>query len=146
LTKGDRPASIRWFVALFLLAALSAFVDGMRDLERTAVHLTERVPEVGYSHDATIIILSARLSIALIPTALIWFFASSVARWLATAFALGKLINLPEVTALVFAGDDVSPLFAVSLVAALASVAFLFTQGSRRYFSRREEPDLAAFD
>jgi hypothetical protein len=133
---GPRPAAIRWFAALFLLAALLAYGDGLRDLVRTADYLAAYIPGVAFDRDRVIVILSARLSIALIPVALVWFFASNMARWLATIMAAGKLLNLPAALVLIMQGEAVAPLWLASLLFGLAAVASLFTTDARRWFTK----------
>ncbi len=133
-------------MTLFIVAALLAFADGMQHLDRNAVYLAERVPELAWSRDAVIVTLSARLSIALIPTALVWFFASNFARWMVTVIGVGKLINVPAAVRIAEAGNAISPYWAASLIVGLIAVALLFTPDARRYFSRRREVNAAVFN
>lgn len=140
-----RPRTIRLFAILFFAQALFAYADGMRDLDRVMRDLSSRIPDMGFDHDMVIVILSARLSIALIPIALIWFMRANFARWFVVIITLGRLINLPEAIALLKSGGAFSPYGLVSNGLAAVAVAFLFTPSARRWF-RREDIVAAAFE
>lgn len=141
-----RPRAIAWFAVLFLCSALSTFLLGMHDLDAAVAEVTMRLPGVPSTRDAAIVFLSARLSIALIPTLLVWFRASNFARWMVTLLALGRLVAVPDAWRVIADGQPISPLWLAGMVLAFAAVPFLFTPASRRYFSRQPEPDLAVFD
>lgn len=140
-----RPWSIRLFAALFLLSALIAFVDGLRDWQKLAVLMQVHVPEITWTWDALVVLLSARLSIALIPVALVWFLASRFAQWLVTIMALGKLVNVPGAIALVRDGSALDPAWAASLVLSLIAALLLFTPASRDWFRTKGEDRVAVF-
>ena len=141
-----RPLSIRLFAAFFLSSALIAFVDGLRDWEKLALLMQVHVPEMAWTWDAVVVLLSVRLSIALIPVALVWFLASRFAQWLVTIMALGKLFNLPDAIALVRAGAPLDAAWAASLVLSLVAVALLFTPASREWFRTKGEDRVAVFN
>ena len=65
-----------------LAAALIAFVDGMRDITGYQAMMSANVPQFVWTRDAVIVMLSARLSIALIPIAMVWLSAVRFARWI----------------------------------------------------------------
>ncbi|OJW73919.1 MAG: hypothetical protein BGO57_02135 [Sphingomonadales bacterium 63-6] len=134
-----RPASIRLFALLFLAQAVCSFINGMRHIDREAIYLGSRISEIQFDHDGMIVILSARLSIALIPIALIWFLRAKFARWLVTLMALGGVVNVPEAIAIVQSGGDISPLWLAATVLKPLSVAFLFTRSAHRWFARKDE-------
>ena len=139
------PWSIRLFAALFLLSGLIAFVDGLHDWQKLAAMLQARVPEITWTWDALVVLLSARLSIVLIPVALVWFLASRFAQWLVTIMALGKLINVPGAIALVRAGSPLDPAWTASLVLSQIAVLLLFTPAARHWFRTKGEDRVAVF-
>lgn len=131
--KTRRPFSIRLFAVLFLVQASCSFIDGMRDLHREADYLESWLPGLRLDHDAMIVILSARLSIALIPISLIWFLRAKFARWLVTLMALGSLISIPTAAAM----GLLSPLWLAAMVLKPLAVALLFTRSAHGWFTRR---------
>lgn len=146
IRKGPRPLAIRVFAAAFLASAIVAFCDGLWDIPAQAAMMAQEVPQITWSRDAIIVMLSARLSIALIPIMLVWLLAANFARWMVTVLALGKLINLPDAVRLVAGGADVDVAFATSLGLGLLAVAMLFTPGANRWFAKAEEADPAVFE
>jgi hypothetical protein len=95
--------------------------------------------------DGTIVAISVRLTVALIPVALVWFFASPFARWMVVVMAVGRFaINLPETIETVLSGDPLRPTFTAAQVLALCGAALLFHPSAKRWFSR-EKPDAAVF-
>lgn len=141
-----RPVSINSFAAAFIAAALIAFLDGLWDIPALEALLRESVPQVAWSRDAVIVTLSARLSIALIPVAMVWLCAVRFARWMVTVMALGKLVNLPEGARLVAEGGALDSAWLVSLTLGLAAVSMLFTPASNRWFAGEQEADPAIFE
>lgn len=146
IRKGPRPLTIHLFAAAFLASAVIAYLGGLWGIEKQMALFEANVPELDWSEDAVIVILSARLSIAFIPVALVWLFASRVARWLVTVLGLGKLINVPQAVELVADGEALDPTWTASLVLALLAVAMLFLPASNRWFALGEEIDPATFD
>lgn len=140
-----RPVSITLFAVLFLGAALIAFADGLRDLSAQQAYLARTIPQIAWSRDWVVVMLSARLSIALIPIAMVWLSAVRFARWMVTVMALGKIPSaLPAVRALAQEGAvDLSYLAPLAL--SLLAVALLFTPASHRWFANRGEDDPAVF-
>ena len=132
-----RPASITLFAAAFLIAALVAFADGMGDLPAFQNHMGQYVPQIVWTRDAAIVTLSARLSIALIPVAMVWLSAVRFARWMVTVLGLGKLVNLPDAIRLVAGGGAIDAAWLASLVLGLLAVALLFTPASNRWFAAK---------
>jgi hypothetical protein len=144
---GPRPHSITIFAAAFLASAVIAYLGGLSDIPAHQTLLTENVPEVVWSRDHVIVLLSARLSIAVIPVALVWFFAASFARWMVTLLALGKLINLPAAAKMISNEQSLDPAWLVSLLLAMLAVFLLFTPASNRWFARGDDaPDPAIFE
>jgi hypothetical protein len=141
-----RPASINVFAAAFLAAALIAFLDGLGDIPAHQAMLRSNAPGIDWSRDAVIVMLSARLSIALIPIVWIYLFAAPFARWLVTVMALGKLLNVPEGIRLIAAGGRVDTAWLAALVLGLLAVAVLFTSASNRWFKDKGGVDPAVFE
>ncbi len=141
-----RPLSISIFAAAFLAAALIAFLDGLGDMPELQEMFRANAPGVDWSHDAVIVTLSARLSIALIPVAMVWLSAVRFARWMVTVLGLGKLLNVPEALRLIAAGGEVDTAWLVALVLSLFAVAMLFTPASNRWFRDKGGVDPAVFE
>jgi hypothetical protein len=141
-----RPASINAFAAAFLAAALISFLDGLGDIPALEAMMRANVPGVAWSRDEVIVMLSARLSIALIPIVWIYLFAAPFARWLVTLMALGKLLNVPEGIRLIADGGRVDTAWLVALVLGLLAVAVLFTPASNRWFAVKGGDDPAVFE
>jgi len=93
-----------------------------------------------------IVTLSARLSIALIPIAMVWLSAVRFARWMVTVLGLGKLLNLPEGLRLIADGAPLDTAWLTSMVLGVFAIAMLFTPASNRWFARSQEADPAVFE
>jgi hypothetical protein len=141
-----RPLSINVFAAAFLAAAVIAFLDGLWDIPAQQAMLSVNVPDFLWSRDAVIVLLSARLSIALIPIAMVWLGAVNFARWMVAVLALGKLINVPEAVRLLAHGERIDPAWMASITLGLLAVAMLFTPPSNRWFAQKQEADPAVFE
>jgi hypothetical protein len=138
-TKAPRPWPILLFALLFTIQAGAAFVQAIAHLAETQAML-EAVISSPLDRDWTIVISSARLTIALIPVALVWFVASRVARWFVLAMALGKLVMASVNLAAMAPGETVSPLWLAALALLLAGAALLFTPSAARWFARPCDP------
>lgn len=141
---GPRPRAIRWFAAVFLLSALLSFAHSMSHVGQHVAYLAERMPGWHIGRDEAIVMLSARLSIAFIPVALVWLFASRVARWLVTAMALARLVNVPELVTILGHGGQVSLLWLGGTILPLVAAGLLFSAGGAAWFAR-DNPDVTAF-
>lgn len=141
-----RPVSINIFAAAFLAAAVIAFVDGLGDIPVLQAMFRNNAPGIEWSRDAVIVTLSARLSIALIPVAMVWLAAVRFARWMVTVLALGKLLNVPEGLRLIAEGGRVDTAWLAALVLSLVAVAMLFTPASNRWFREKGGVDPAVFE
>ena len=141
-----RPLSINVFAAAFLAAALIAFLDGLRDIPDMQALLSANVPGIDWSRDAVIVTLSARLSIALIPIAMVWLSAVRFARWMVTVLGLGKLLNLPEGIRLIADGAPLDTAWLTSMVLGVFAIAMLFTPASNRWFAGEGAVDPAVFE
>jgi hypothetical protein len=141
-----RPLSINVFAAAFLAAALIAFLDGLRDIPDMQALLSANVPDIDWSREAVIVTLSARLSIALIPIAMVWLSAVRFARWMVTVLGLGKLLNLPEGIRLIADGAPLDTAWLTSMVLGVFAIAMLFTPASNRWFAGKGAVDPAVFE
>ncbi len=141
-----RPFSINIFAAAFLAAAVIAFLDGLRDIPAFQELMRVNLPEIDWTRDAVIVTLSARLSIALIPIAMVWLSAVRFARWMVAVLALGKLLMLPEGIRAIAAGGAVDTAWLTALLLGLLAAAMLFTPDSNRWFARQSENDPAVFE
>jgi hypothetical protein len=125
-------------MAAFAAQALLSFWWDITHRGAVAAMLLERAA-LPLSDDGAIVTISARLTIALIPMALVWFLASPFARWMVVVMALGRLaLNLPETLEAVRAGLPLRPVFAATQLLSLAAAAALFAPGARRWFGRGE--------
>lgn len=140
-----RPMSINIFAAAFLSAALIGFLDGMQDIPGYQAMMRASVPQIEWTRDAAIVTLSARLSIALIPIAMVWLSAVRFARWMVPALWGIKLLNLPEGHRFITGGGAGEPLVGAawwaSMLFGLIAVVMLFTPASNRWFAREPEED-----
>ena len=141
-----RPISINIFAAAFLAAAVIAFVEGMRDITGYQAMMSANVPQIIWTRDTVIVTLSARLSIALIPIAMVWLSGVRFARWMLTFLGLGKLLNLPDALRLIAEGAPVDTAWLSSLALSLFAVVMLFTPASNRWFADKGGIDPAVFE
>jgi hypothetical protein len=112
---------------LFLLQAAISFWHQMSDLAATQAMLAASIPQVPVDRDLAIIVTSARLTIALIPVALIWFLGARFARILVLLFVAGRLLTIPDAPSL----PEVA-----SLVLATVAAAILLPPGASRWFRK----------
>ncbi|WP_271439742.1 hypothetical protein [Pontixanthobacter luteolus] len=108
--------------------------------------LTQTIPEIVWSRDLTIVVVSARLSIALIPIALVWFFAARFARWMIALLAFGRLINLPGLFAMLGYSSSMFALQSTSMALAFIAAALLFTPKANDWFSNKGRTNAAIFE
>lgn len=145
-----RPLTINIFAAAFLSAALIAFLDGMQDIPGYQATMRASLPHIDWTRDAAIVTLSARLSIALIPIAMVWLSAVRFARWMVTILWGVKLLNLPEGHRFIIGGGAGEPLvgaaWGLSMLFGLIAVVMLFTPASNRWFADKGGVDPAVFD
>lgn len=132
LRQGPRPGAIRWFAVLFLAAAGLSLADGL-----IAAGAPGLLPAM---KDAAIVGASARFTIALMTTGLVWFFALRLARWMIPVFLLAKIamagVEIARAQSIAF----VSPLWAAAMALGVLAAILLFVPGGRRWFDRPEGP------
>ncbi|MCT2557937.1 hypothetical protein N0B51_02960 [Tsuneonella sp. YG55] len=134
---GPRPWPIRAFAALFAGAALLSFADGMAGLSDPALPRAIR--------DAAIIGSSVRLTIALMTTGLVWFFAFRLARWLVPAFLFAKAAWALAIVWQAGAADFVSSTWLAAMALGFVAAIMLFVPAADGWFSKAGEPDPAVF-
>lgn len=120
-----RPAAIGWFAVLFMVAAAITFADSL-----------SRIPDLSAdAADMPIVLASARLTIALIPIALVWFMANPVARWMVAGLVLVRLASAPWS----MQSGDAAPAWPelAALACALIAVGLLFTRRASHWFATR---------
>lgn len=137
LAQGPRPLPIRLFALLLLTQAIADCAEQMMHLADVEAMLATRLPQFAVSRDGAIISACVRLTIALVPVALVWLWASRLARWLVLVLAMGKLVMAPHNIALMAPDEPLSPLWLASLLLSLVGAALLFTPGASRWFARR---------
>ena len=134
LARGPRPWAIRLFALLFVGQAIGSFWQNLTHLAATQAMIALIAPEWPHDSDAAIVYVSARLTIALIPVALVWLLASRIARWLVLALALGKLVMLPLNLSWLPAGEAPSPLWLASQFLSVLGAGLLLTPAAARWF------------
>lgn len=127
-----RPAAIVAFATLFLAQALITFGMGLSNLEGGIAYHAARYPTFDWDRDSVIVVTSARLSIALIPVALVWFFANRFARWMCTFLAIAKVVT--GLAATWQEGEAISASWVVASVLSIIAVVCLFTPAAARWF------------
>lgn len=116
-----------------MVAAAITFADSL-----------SRIPDLSAdAADMPIVLASARLTIALIPIALVWFMANPVARWMVAGLALVRLASAPWS----MQSGDAAPAWPelAALACALIAVGLLFTRRASHWFATRgQQSDDAA--
>jgi hypothetical protein len=142
-----RPLSINIFAAAFFSAAVVLYLKDMSDLPDRQALMQRMYPALTWSRDAVIVWLSAWLSIALIPIAMVWLSAVRFARWMVALFTLAKLAIV-----LMAAGQPAAlalllqPIALAALLLNLLATAMLFTPASNRWFAEKGGIDPAVFE
>ena len=131
---------MRLFALAFLTQACITFAYDITHIHLVRDDLAAAFPPVAFDRDLAIVVTNARLTIALIPVALVWFAASRIARWLVVLFAFGKLAVALYGLGIEGPGGSgaLVSLFAVGL--AFAGAALLLTPGAARWFARSSAP------
>lgn len=145
LAKGPRPTSIRFFATLFALQALLVFAFNISAIDGQLAYFSGRYPQFGFNRDTIIVIICARLSIAAIPIALVWFFAKSFAKWFCAAFAALRLTRIPSFLILFAEQGILDWSWLLSALLMVVAVTALFTREASQWF-RQREVDPAVFE
>lgn len=141
-----RPLSINIFAAAFLTSALVPFLYGLAHLGVMETRWHADMPQFLWNRDRVIIVLSAWLSIALIPIAAVWLGASNFARWLVTFMTLAKAPGAWESAGRALGGDYDNVYLLVSFGFALIAVVMLFLPPSSEWFFDEQGADAAVFE
>lgn len=141
-----RPASINIFAVGFLAAALILFVAGLLNLPGELAFLQRLYPSITWSRDLVIVWISAWLSIALIPIAMVWLSAVRFARWMVAIMALYKLAGVAGFV-VIFVRGGTLPFYTVGLLLLnVLAAAMLFTPASNRWFAGKGGVEPAIFE
>jgi uncharacterized membrane protein len=81
---------------------------------------------------------SARLTIAAIPVALVWFLASKFAKWMSAFLACLRIFQIPAFVSLLLSQGILDHRWAISSILAVIAVTFLFTREAREWFDGKE--------
>ncbi len=138
LTRGPRPATIGLSAALFLAQAALSFVYRISRLEATQADLVAAFPAIPVDRDLTIVVICARLTIALIPVALVWLFASRLARWFIPLMVVVQALSLVRDWA---TRSLVEPLPLAAFLLSLAGGTLLFTPAAAPWFAAANRRD-----
>ncbi|MEL6237595.1 MAG: hypothetical protein AAFQ90_03270 [Pseudomonadota bacterium] len=142
---GARPWPIHAFAAIFLAAGLLGLIPGLNDLELAQSRFAELRPDWTWDRDRTIIALSARATIFLIPILLVWVRGRSPARWVIGFFSgLGLINALWALTKAGMAGELAAHLAThtqalATSVALAGAAALLFTAPAKRWLLHGNE-------
>jgi len=147
IAKGPRPWTITLFALLFFGSALHAYIVGLLTLELQHISYSTKVAWDGWTRDWTIVALSAILSIAFIPVAWIYVFASRVAFWLVTVFSILKLLDLPAMVTVALAmGGALSARYFLEPALLAGALMCLWLPASRTWLKQEGDVDAAVFD
>lgn len=148
--RGPRPWPIHAFAAIFLIVGVLGLILGLNDLEFAQARFAEVQPDWTWDRDRTIIALSARASIFLIPILLVWVRGRSPARWVIGFFTgLGLLNALWALAQAGMAGELAAHLAihaqALATSVALAgAAALLFTTPASKWLLQGGDDDARA--
>ncbi|MEP0390489.1 hypothetical protein [Erythrobacter sp.] len=132
---------------LFLAAALHNYASGLQNLDLKQFAYSAMIPWDGWNTDWTIVTLSALLSIAFIPVAWIYLFASRVAFWLVTVFSVLELFNVPFMFwAVLTMEGSVSGRYLLTPALLAAALVCLWLPLSRTWLRQRGGVDAGHFD
>lgn len=143
--REPRPWPIHAFAAVFLAVSAAGLVTGLTNLELSQAKFAELQPGWGWDRDRTIITLSARASIFLIPILLIWGLGRSRARWVVGFFtsvglisAVVSLVSAAMIgTGWLFVASNAQTL--ANAVALAAASALLFTPAASEWLLRSHD-------
>ena len=143
--KGPRPWSIHLFAAIFTGLGLFELTRGLTNLDTQMTQFSMMIPWLDWDKDWTIVALSARFTIVLIPVVAVWGYANPLARLLVTLVAiLGVPGLLLQVHALSTDGSTaVAPLVTTAIM--YAAIATLFMPSAGRWFRLKGESEAAVF-
>lgn len=144
MQQGPRPLAIKLFAALFVAKAVTVFYFDICNVESQLAYYAGRYPSFEFSKDTIIVITSARLTIAAIPVALIWFYASNFAKWMATCLAFLPAFRFPAFLSLLLNSGTLDFRWAIPSLLALVAVSFLFARDAGAWFAKTED-DAATF-
>lgn len=136
-----RPAPIRIFAGIFLALAILALLRGLTDLPAAVAAYAQQLPQMAWDTDRAIVMLSASFTIACIPVALVWFFASRFARWLVAIMVALRLTGMPVLMTGAVAMRPEALIGVVSTALSLIAVIMLFTPTASAWFQASRTSD-----
>ncbi|MEL7197890.1 MAG: hypothetical protein AAGL10_06195 [Pseudomonadota bacterium] len=145
--KGPRPWSIRLFAIAFLTLALVNLIEGLNNWYLPMLRYTQWIPWVDWDAERAKIAVISEFTIALIPVAWIFGFASRIALWLVTVFTVVKLMNLPNmITAFQSVGGAAGWSYFLDPALLAMALVCLFVPSGRQWFVKPAETATAVFE
>lgn len=146
LVKGPRPWPI-WVFAIYTIAnAILMLLDSLANVAEEARKFEGILGGAISAADASIIFASALFSIRLIPLALVWIYASNIARLL----ILGTTLLLACIKVSVFLRlsqpEELIWAAAGSIGIPMVFTGLLFIPSVNRYFAQKEAVDAGTFE
>lgn len=132
-----RPWPIHAYALIVLAIGLDSYIGALRDLLGWEVTFAERLPQIPWNRDLTIVTLSARFTITCIPVAMIWIWRVQFARTLVTLFTVLLLIGF--VRALASGAVPMTTLDIVKTLALALACALLFTRSASAWLQFDKE-------
>jgi len=144
--EGPRPWSVNLFAIAFVGLGLMALIQGLSDIEAQAIEYAGMLPRLAWDRDMTIVALSARFTIVLIPVLAVWAFANTFARLLVSLVALlglpGLVLQIHRmVTHGIAASDGLTP-----TIVMYGAIALLFTPSAAGWFRYKGASEAATFE
>ena len=137
MPNGPRPWPIRLFAALFLGSALARLARDLGKIDLVMIDLAKWLPPHLVTPDSAIMWSFAQLTIACIPVALIWSWASRLARVLVGVMVGLSLGTIPDMLFGWQVHGVLDPLAPVLIAASLLGAGLLFTPPAQRWFELR---------
>ncbi|MEL7187904.1 MAG: hypothetical protein AAGK17_00010 [Pseudomonadota bacterium] len=145
--KGPRPWTIRLFAIAFLTVAFVNLIEGLSNWYLPMLRYAQWMPWIEWDADRAIVGVFSEFTIALIPVAWIFGFASRIALWLVTVFTLVKLLDVPNmIMAFQSVGGAASLAYFLDPVLLAIALICLVLPPSRRWFAKPDKTAAAVFE
>ena len=145
--KGPRPWTIRVFAIAFLTVALVNLIEGLSNWYFPILRYAQWMPWIEWDAERAKIGVISEFTIALIPVAWIFGFASRIAWGLVTVFTVVKLLDLLNMTAAFqSAGGGLSLAHFLEPALLIIALLCLFLAPSRHWFSNQNDHASAVFE
>ena len=149
MNRSERPRSIKLFAVAFMAQAVASAAHNIL----TPADLQSRIFATFGTNDSTVVLfvltLAFRLGLASLLTWLVYIRANSIAKWVATLFAIGRLTQTGVAWTGLQVGNPNSIAWLVTSAIALFAVVCLFLPDSRYWFAskgRSSRADSAIFE